>query len=86
MKTKSKLLAVALIAGSTMFAAPRLSIGVSVGGYGTGAYPPPAYTQTYVPPCPGPGYTWTNGVWRAPVVHVAPRFVETRNHFVAPDR
>ena len=63
MKTKSKLLAVALIAGSTMFAAPRLSIGVSVGGYGTGAYPPPAYAQQVAPPCPGPGYTWVNGYW-----------------------
>jgi hypothetical protein len=85
MKTKSKLLAVALIAGGTMFAAPRLSIGVSVGGYGPGAYPPPAAAQQYVPPCPGPGYTWVNGIWRAPVVNVAPRYVEPRGDYARRD-
>ena len=63
MKTKSKLLAVALIAGGTMFAQTRLSVGIGVGGYGPGAYPPPAYAQQYAPPCPGPGYTWVNGYW-----------------------
>jgi hypothetical protein len=46
MKTKLRLLAVALIAGGTMFAQSRLSIGVSVGGYGPGACPPPV--QHYV--------------------------------------
>ena len=94
MKTKLRLLTVALIAGGTMFAAPRLSIGIGVGGYGPGAYPPPAYAQQYVPPCPGPGYTWVdgywnpqagrnmwiNGFWRAPArnVYVAPRFIAPR--------
>lgn len=89
MKTKSRLLAVALIAGGTMFAETRLSIGVNIGGYGPGAYPPPAYAQ-YQPPCPGPGYTWVDGYWapqgrgtawiggfwRAPIVTMAPRYVE----------
>ena len=70
-----------------MFAQSRLSIGVSVGGYGPGAYPPPAYAQ-YQPACPGPGYTWVDGYWapqqgrnvwiagywRAPVYTPAPRF------------
>ncbi|HEY1494595.1 MAG TPA: hypothetical protein VGF49_08625 [Candidatus Solibacter sp.] len=46
MKTKLRLLAVALIAGGTMFAQSRLSVGVSVGGYGPGACPPPV--QHYV--------------------------------------
>jgi hypothetical protein len=77
MKTKLRLLAVALIAGGTMFAQSRLSIGVSVGGYGPGAYPPPTYAQ-YRPPCPGPGYAWVDGYWRRPVVTVAPRYVEPR--------
>src|SRR5258708_24694939 len=88
MKTKLKILAVALIAGGTMFAQPRVSIGIGVGGYGPGYSPPPAYTQ-YVPPCPGPGYAWVDGYWvpqggrnvwisgfwRAPYYRVAPRFV-----------
>lgn len=91
MKTKLRFLAVALIAGSTMFAQSRLSIGVGVGGYGPSAYPPPTYTQ-YQPPCPGPGYSWVDGYWtlqggrnvwsagywRRPVVTVAPRYVEPR--------
>ena len=46
MKTKLRLLAVALIAGGAMFAQSRLSIGVGVGGYGPGACPPPV--QRYV--------------------------------------
>ena len=62
-KTTLRILAVALIAGGTMFAQARLSIGVRVGGYGPGYYPPPAYAQ-YAPPCPGPGYTWTDGYWQ----------------------
>jgi hypothetical protein len=45
MKSKFKFLAVALIAGGSLFAQPRVSIGVGVGtgGYGPGYYPPPAY-------------------------------------------
>jgi hypothetical protein len=93
MKTKLGVLAVALIAGGTMFAQTRLSIGVGVGGFGPGYYPPPAYSQ-YVPPCPGPDYSWVDGYWvpqggrnvwiagfwRAPVVrgYRAPRYVAPR--------
>jgi WXXGXW repeat (2 copies) len=90
MKTKLRVLAVALIAGGAMFAQPRVAIGIGVGGYGPGYYPPPAYQQ-YVPPCPGPDYAWVggywapqggrnvwiNGFWRAPFVsgyRVAPRY------------
>lgn len=96
MKTKWKLMAAALIAGGTMFAQTRLSVGVGVGvgGYDQGYYPPPAYADQYAPPCPGPGYTWVDGYWapqggrnvwisgfwRAPVV--APRYVAPR--YVAP--
>src|SRR5450432_845038 len=87
MKTKLSFLAVALIAGGTMFAQSRLSIGVGVGGYGQGAYRPAAYAQ-YQPPCPGPGYSWVDGHWRQPVVTVAPRFAEPRhdNAFRGNDR
>ena len=62
MQTKLKILAVALIAGGTMFAQPRVSIGVGAGGYGPGYYPPPAYAK-YMPPCPGPDYAWVDGYW-----------------------
>jgi hypothetical protein len=62
MKTKLSLLAVALVAAGTMFAQPRVSIGIGVGGYGPGYYPPPAYARA-VPPCPGPDYTWVDGYW-----------------------
>ena len=83
MKTKLRLLAVALIAGGTMFAQSRLSVGVSVGGYGPGAYPPPAYGQ-YRPLYPGPGYSWVDGYWAFNRGHrswtagfwQAPRFVQ----------
>jgi hypothetical protein len=96
MNRKLKVLAVALIAGSTMFAQPRVSSGIGVGGYGPGAYPPPDYAHC-VPPCPGPDYTWvdgywvfeggrrvwTAGYWRRPFVsdyRVAPRYVERRHY------
>jgi WXXGXW repeat (2 copies) len=62
MKTKLRILAVALIAGGALFAQPRVSIGIGVGGYGPGYYPPPAYAQ-YAPPCPGPDYAWVDGYW-----------------------
>lgn len=54
---KTKLLAMVLMAGSTMFAGVRFGVGVGFGG-------PVVVAQ---PPCPGPGYVWTNGVWVAPV-------------------
>jgi hypothetical protein len=47
---KTKLLAMALMAGSTMFAGVRFGVGVGFA----------------VPPCPAPGYVWTNGAWIAP--------------------
>ena len=56
MRNKAKFLAVALIAGGTMFAQP------------------------FRPPCPGPGYTWSDGYWHAPVARVIPRDVPVR-HF-----
>ena len=97
MKLRAKVLAVALVAGGTMFAQPRLSVGIGVGGYGPGAYTPPAYAQ-YQPPCPGPGYAWvdgywafqgrqrvwTNGFWRAPERFVARNY--ERRYFDRDDR
>ena len=72
---KTKLLAMMLLAGGAVFAQPRFSVGV---GFNAG----PAVYASNIPPCPGPGYTWANGYWNAPVVSVgfgfAPRF---DNHF-----
>lgn len=92
MKSKLKVLAVALIAGGSMFAQTRLSIGVNVGGYGPGVLPPPPAYAAYRPACPGPGYTWVDGYWtpqggrnvwidgfwRAPAVVAAPHYVAPR--------
>ena len=63
---KSKLLALVFLAGSTMFAAPRVFVGVNFGYPAPVPYyvaPPPARVVAYVPPSPGYGYTWINGYW-----------------------
>ena len=64
---KTKLLAVLLIGGSSLFAETHFSIRVGVGapaatyGYYAPLPPPPiSYEQ---PPCPGPGYQWVGGYW-----------------------
>ena len=53
---KKKMLAGLLLAGSTMFAAPRFSLGIGIGV--------PAPVVVAAPPCPGPGYVFLNGYWR----------------------
>jgi hypothetical protein len=59
---KSKLIALALLAGSSMFAQSRVSVGIQVGGYGQGYYDDaPVYAVQ--PPCPGPEYNWAAGYW-----------------------
>jgi hypothetical protein len=60
---KTKLLAMALLAGGSIFAQTRFSIGVGVGGYAPGYYAPYPPAQAVVPPCPGPGYNWVDGYW-----------------------
>jgi hypothetical protein len=63
---KTKLLALLVLAGSSLFAAPRMSIGIGVGagGYAPGYYapPPPPPPAAYVA-APGPGYSWVGGYW-----------------------
>ncbi len=60
---KTKLLALALLAGGSMFAQTRFSIGVNLGGGGRGYYQSaPAYAAS-IPPCPGPDYFWTDGYY-----------------------
>ena len=60
---KTKLLAMMLLAGGSIFAQTRFSIGLGFGTQGAGFYQaPPAYAAN-IPPCPGPGYTWVDGYW-----------------------
>ena len=60
---KTKLLAVMLLAGGSMFAQTRFSVGAGVGGQGDGFYqPPPSYAYD-IPPCPGLNYYWVDGYW-----------------------
>jgi hypothetical protein len=68
MKTPFKLLAVAILAGGSMFAQTRFSVGINIGT--PRYYPPPpvaysapVYDPYYAPPMPGPGYTWVQGYW-----------------------
>ena len=56
---KKKILAGLLLAGSTMFAAPRVSFGIGFGVPAPVVVAPPVYAA--VPPCPGPGYVWLGG-------------------------
>jgi hypothetical protein len=59
---KTKLLAMVLLAGGSMFAQSRLSIGIGIGG-APGYYPRYPSVQAVVPPCPGPDYNWVDGYW-----------------------
>ena len=62
---KTKLIIATLIAGSSLFAETRISVGIGVGGHGYAAPPAVAYRPAY----PGPGYTWVDGYWD----HAGPR-------------
>ena len=53
-----QLLTVLLLAGSSLFAAPRVVVGIGVGV--------PAPVVACVPSAPGPGYAWVGG-YRYPV-------------------
>ncbi len=60
---KTKLIALLLVAGSSLFAGVHVSIGFGVGApYGYYAPPPPvvAYAAPAYP-APGYGYSWING-------------------------
>ena len=65
---KTKLLAMLLMAGSTMFAGVRFGVGV---GFGV---PAPVVVGPAIPPCPGPGYVWSNGIWVAPGAYYGPSY------------
>ena len=69
----TRLLALALLAGSSLFARTHVFVGIGIGG-GYGYYPvapppvvvyepPPPPPVYYAPPCPGPEYGWVAGYW-----------------------
>ena len=63
---KTKLLALLVLAGSSLFAGPRVFVGVGFGAPAYGYYAPPPPVVTYaapVYPAPGYGYTWVNGYY-----------------------
>jgi len=60
---KTKLMALAVLAGGTMFAQTRLSVGVQFGGGYSQGYYEPAPVYAAQPPCPGPDYYWVDGYW-----------------------
>jgi hypothetical protein len=61
---KTKLLALFLLAGSSMFASARVIFGVGVGiGPTYVAAPPPAPVVAYAPPYAVPGYSWVAGYY-----------------------
>ena len=62
---KTKLMALALMAGSALFASPRVAFGVQVGGPAPVVVPGPAAVSVYQPPSPGPGYVWIDGYYDA---------------------
>lgn len=76
---KTKLIATLLLAGSSLFAAPRIRFGVGIGVPVAPVYVAPPIVG-YAPPCPGPGYSWIDGAWvfvggprvYAPIYHRAP--------------
>ena len=69
---KTKLLAILLLAGSSLFAGPRVFFGVGVGvgpyygpgyGYAIATPPPPPPVYSYVAPRPAIGYSWVGGYY-----------------------
>ncbi len=64
---KTRLLALILLAGSSLFARSHWSFGFGIGvgpAYGYYLPPPPPPLVTYVQPVyPGPGFAWVPGYW-----------------------
>jgi hypothetical protein len=88
MKTKriAMLLAGGMLAGSSLFAGPRVFVGLNFGvpvvpvpAYAAPAYVAPA-PVAYAAPYPGPGYVWVNGYYG----YVGPRRVWTAGYWRAP--
>src|SRR5579871_6259819 len=78
---KKRLLPLMLLAGGSLFAAPRVSVGIGIGA--PAYYPPPPPVVNSRPPCPGPGYTWVDGYW-ANGGWIAGYWAPPYNPYVAP--
>ncbi len=52
---KKAMIAMMLLAAGSVFAAPRISVGIGFGA--------PAPVAVVRPACPGPGYTWVDGYY-----------------------
>jgi hypothetical protein len=59
---KPKLLALAVLAGSSLFAAPAVAIGGGV-GIEIGAPPPPPHVRYLRPVAPSSNHVWINGFY-----------------------
>ena len=88
---KSKLFALMLLAGGSLFAETHFSVGVGFGGrqYYPGSA---AVVVAGRPPCPGPGYNWIDGYyapnggwvagyWAAPQGYYAPQYYAPANGY-----
>jgi hypothetical protein len=64
---KSKLLAMVLLGGSSLWAGSNFNIGISIGNQRPGRYvvqpPPPPAPRYAVPRSPGRNYVWVPGYW-----------------------
>src|SRR3989442_16034711 len=87
MRMRTKLMLLFLLAGSSMFGAPRVFGGAGFGGgYGyapapVAVYAPaPAPAYEYVAPAPAPGYAWVNGYWYP----AGPRYVWRPGYWARP--
>jgi len=80
---KTRLLALLLLAGVTMFARTRVFVGFSFGAPApvvAYAPPPPPPAMVYAPPMPAPGYSWVAGYYRP----VGPRWAWRPGYWVRP--
>jgi len=73
-----KTIALMVLLGGGLFAAPRISVGIGFGA--------PAPVVVARPACPGPGYTWVDGYYAPSGVWVAgywapPVVVHGYDHF-----
>ncbi len=59
---KTKLLAIMLLAGGSLFAESHWSFGISIGVPYYAPVPAPP-VAAYMPACPGPGYVWIPGYY-----------------------
>ena len=80
-----KLMILTMLAGTTMFAAPRVSIGIGIGAPAyPGYYAPAPPVVVAPPPCPGPGYAWIAGYYNPAGIWIPGYWAPPVRGFVAP--